>query len=101
MNCISTVITPAPLHSSQRPSSVLEGEILWCESHLLGQRLVGKDLPYLVIGLHVSSWVRACTLAYRVLVDELDMVNLFQSRFESEIFAGSIGNLIEMTLRAG
>ena len=60
----------------------VEREIACAVSHLLGQRLVGKQFADFVIRLDVSHRITSGRLSDRVLVHKLDVVHLTDVSFQ-------------------
>ena len=79
----------------------IEGEILRREAHLLGQRLIGKEVADGIVGLYVGGGIRACALANRILVDELHMLHGIDIAQQPQVFAWRIAHLTEMALERG
>ncbi len=80
-------MVPSPLHSSQRPPSLLK------IAHLLGQGLLGKELAYLVVGLEVGDGIGAGGLAYGILVDKLHSTQHANIALQFQMLTGAFGAL--------
>ena len=60
----------------------IKGEILCCKAHLFSQRLGGEECADGIVGFQISGRIAACTLAYRVLVDKLDVSDALPVAFQ-------------------
>ena len=77
----------------------IEREILWREVHLLGQRLLGKQLADAVVSFHIGCRIRACTLADWVLVYHLHVRDVLPVAFQSDVFARQLSHFVEVSLQ--
>ena len=68
----------------------IEGEELWGESHLLGEWLVGKEGADGIVCLQIGSRVAAGTLADRVLIYKLHVLDGIHIAFQRTVFARCI-----------
>ncbi len=80
INCISMVTYPAPLHSSHLPPSALKEKYCGVKPICLARWLVGKERADGIVGLQISGRIAAGTLADRVLVDKLHVLDGSSSR---------------------
>ena len=79
----------------------IEGEILWREAHLLRQGLFGIEVADGIEGFHVGGRIGAARLTDGVLVYEFHMLDGIYVTRESEVFAGGVAHLSDMTLERG
>ncbi len=74
----------------------IEGEELWGESHLLGEWLVGKEGADGIVCLQIGGRVAAGTLADRVLIYKLHVLDGIHVAFQRTVFARCICHQVEM-----
>ncbi len=73
----------------------IEREISRTETHLLSPLLVGKQTPYLIVGLEISSRIAACRPSDRILVDKFHGLHPVQIASERIECSRSIHSYIE------
>ena len=77
------------------PTLGVEGEILWGETHLLGEGLFGIEVTDGIVGLDIRGRIGACGLPDRILVDELHTVDGLDIPFEGDVFAWRVTDLAQ------
>src|SRR5262245_54835674 len=80
-----TGITSSTIH--------VKGKMLWLKPPHLAQRLLRKQVAYLIIRLYISNRVAARGFANRVLVDHLDLadaVNITRNRLMKSNFIAKL-----------
>lgn len=68
----------------------IEGEVLCGETHLLGKWLVGKERTDGIVCLQIGGRVAAGTLADRVLIYKLHVLDGIHIAFQRTVFARGI-----------
>jgi hypothetical protein len=86
-----TLLTTAPLR--------VEGEILWSEAHLLGQRLFGIEITDGIVSLHIRGRIGSRGLTDRVLVNELHPFDCLDVALEGDVFTGWVTDLAQTSFQ--
>ena len=69
-------------------SLLIEREMGWCVTHLLRQRLFGKEFPYFFIRPDVCDGIRSRTFPDRILIYELYVLDMLHIALDSETLHG-------------
>ena len=77
----------------------VEAEVAGRVAHLLGQRLFGIELAYLVVGLEVGHGIAARRLADGILVDELHVAQVLQVAADADELARPVAAFVQLALQ--